>query len=72
MAISTLHLVLRADATVYPSAPPRSIFLSGPNVGATIIELYPFDNYVGTNRIGLLGRNDVNPNMPYVTYKVVP
>lgn len=42
-----------------------------PNVGATVIELYPFDNCVGTKLIGKPGRNDVNPNMPFVTYKVL-
>lgn len=57
----------------FPFGPAAFDFFSWyPNPGATTFELYPFDNCVGTKRIAVPGRNEVNPNMPFVTYKILP
>ncbi|KAL0634957.1 hypothetical protein Q9L58_006075 [Maublancomyces gigas] len=42
-----------------------------PNVGATTIELYPLDNCLGTKRVSVPGRNNVDPDTAYYTYKVL-
>lgn len=42
-----------------------------PNVGVTTIELYPLDNCLGRKRVGVAGRNNVDPDAPYYTYKVL-
>lgn len=41
------------------------------NTGATTIELYPGINCTGAKTVGVAGRNDVNPNTVFVSYKVV-
>lgn len=43
-----------------------------PNTGATVIELYPLDNCLGKKRVGVAGRNNVDPDTAYYTYKVLP
>lgn len=42
-----------------------------PNVGVTTIELYPLDNCLGKKRIGVRGRNNLDPDAAYYTYKVL-
>lgn len=41
-----------------------------PNQGATVIELYPSNNCLGTKRVGVAGWNDIHPNTVYVSYTV--
>lgn len=56
----------------FPFGPAAWDFFSWyPMPGATTFELYPFDNCVGTKRVAVPGRNEVNPNMPFVTYKIL-
>lgn len=54
-----------------PITTPMDIFDWTPSAGVSKIELYTGDNCTGAKRVGVAGRNDVNPNTAYVSHRIL-